>query len=44
MLDSDLIRDIDFELSSICNAGCSVCMRRDNGHYSNFEHTYWTLD
>jgi hypothetical protein len=44
MLDSDLIRDIDFEISSICNAGCSVCMRREHGHFTNFEQTYWSLN
>jgi hypothetical protein len=42
-LDSELIRDIDFELSSICNAGCSVCMRRENGHFTSFDQTYWSL-
>jgi hypothetical protein len=39
---SDLIRFIDFEISSICNAGCSVCPRKHNGHYTQFTQTYWT--
>ena len=42
-LESDLIRDIDFEASSMCNAGCSVCPRRRDGHYTEFTQTYWTL-
>jgi len=41
---SNLIECIDFEISSICNAGCSVCMRRRDGHYSEFKQTYWTID
>jgi hypothetical protein len=41
---SNLITCIDFEISSICNAGCSVCMRRRDGHYSEFTQTYWSLD
>jgi len=41
---SNLITCIDFEISSICNAGCSVCMRRRDGHYSEFSQTYWTID
>ena len=41
---SDLITCIDLEISSICNAGCSVCMRRRDGHYSEFTQTYWSLD
>lgn len=41
---SNLITCIDFEISSICNAGCSVCMRRRDGHYSEFTQTYWTID
>jgi len=44
MLKSSLIRDIDFEVSSLCNAGCSVCMRRRNGHFSEFTQTYWRLE
>jgi hypothetical protein len=43
-LESDLIRDIDFEASSMCNAGCSVCPRRRDGHYTEFTQTYWTLE
>lgn len=39
---SDYIRYIDFEISSLCNAGCPVCPRRHNGHYSEFTQTYWT--
>lgn len=39
---SDLIRFIDFEISSICNAGCSVCPRKFKGHYTEFKQTYWT--
>jgi sulfatase maturation enzyme AslB (radical SAM superfamily) len=41
---SDLITCIDFEISSLCNAGCSVCMRRRDGHYSEFTQTYWSID
>jgi sulfatase maturation enzyme AslB (radical SAM superfamily) len=41
---SNLITCIDFEISSLCNAGCSVCMRRRDGHYSEFTQTYWTID
>ena len=41
---SDFIRYIDFEISSLCNAGCPVCPRRHNGHYSEFTQTYWTID
>ena len=40
---SGLIKMIDFEVSSICNAGCSVCMRRRDGHYSEFVSTYWSV-
>jgi hypothetical protein len=39
---SDLIRFIDFEISSLCNAGCSVCPRKHRGHYTEFTQTYWT--
>lgn len=42
--ESSLIREIDFELSSLCNAGCSVCMRRRDGHYTEFTPTYWSID
>lgn len=42
--DVNLIKVIDFELSSICNAVCPVCGRRDeNGHLTNFVQSYWTL-
>jgi len=41
---SDLIRFIDFEISSICNAGCSVCPRRRFGHFTEFPHTYWSIE
>jgi hypothetical protein len=44
MSETSLIRDIDFEISSICNAGCSVCMRRRDGHYTEFTSTYWSLE
>lgn len=40
----NLITCIDFEISSLCNAGCSVCMRRRHGHFSEFKQTYWTID
>jgi hypothetical protein len=39
---SDLIRFIDFEISSLCNAGCSVCPRKHRGHDTEFTQTYWT--
>ena len=41
---SNLITCIDFEISSICNAGCSVCARRTNGHYNEFTQTYWKFE
>lgn len=41
---SNLITCIDFEISSLCNAGCSVCMRRRDGHYSEFTQTYWSIN
>lgn len=41
---SDFIRYIDFEISSLCNAGCPVCPRRHNGHYSEFTQTYWNIE
>jgi sulfatase maturation enzyme AslB (radical SAM superfamily) len=44
MTKSNLIRDIDFEISSLCNAGCSVCMRRRDGHFTEFNQTYWKLE
>lgn len=37
------IQHLDFEISSICNAGCTVCPRRRFGSYGNFEHTYWSI-
>jgi hypothetical protein len=42
--ETSLIREIDFELSSLCNAGCSVCMRRRDGHYTEFTSTYWSIE
>lgn len=39
-----MIRAIDFELSSICNAGCPVCSRRRYGKFTEFKQTYWTLE
>lgn len=44
MKKSDLIRFIDFEISSICNAGCSVCPRRRFGHFTEFSQTYWSIE
>lgn len=41
---SNLITCLDFEISSICNAGCVVCPRGSGGHYSEFTQTYWTID
>ena len=41
---SNNIKYIDFEISSLCNAGCPVCPRRHNGHYSEFTQTYWSID
>ena len=41
---SDLITCLDFEISSICNAGCSVCPRGTIGHYNQFTQTYWRID
>ena len=41
---SDLIKYIDFEISSLCNAGCSVCPRRMFGHYTEFKQTYWSIE
>lgn len=39
-----MIKSIDFELSSICNAGCPVCSRRRYGKFTEFKQTYWTLE
>lgn len=39
-----MITHLDFELSSICNAGCPVCSRRQYGSYNLFEQTYWKFD
>lgn len=39
-----MITHLDFELSSICNAGCPVCPRRDGGTYNVFDQTYWSLN
>jgi len=39
-----VIKYIDFELSSICNAGCPVCPRREGGNYTSFHQTYWTFE
>ena len=44
MLESDFIKEIDFEVSSICNAGCPVCSRMYQGHYTPFPQTYWSID
>ena len=44
MSKSDSIKFIDFEISSICNAGCSVCPRRSFGHFTEFAHTYWSIE
>jgi len=41
---SDLIRDLDFEVSSLCNAGCPVCMRRERGQFTEFNQTYWKVE
>lgn len=41
---SDLIRDLDFEVSSLCNAGCPVCMRREKGNFTEFDQTYWKIE
>lgn len=44
-MSSDNIRYIDFEISSICNANCPVCVRtNDNGQFEEFKQTYWSLD
>lgn len=39
-----MIKYIDFELSSICNAGCPVCPRREGGNFTSFHQTYWTFE
>lgn len=36
-----MITHLDFELSSLCNAGCPVCSRRQYGQFTPFEQTYW---
>jgi len=41
---SNLITCLDFEISSICNAGCTVCPRGTIGHYNQFTQTYWRID
>jgi sulfatase maturation enzyme AslB (radical SAM superfamily) len=41
---SNLITCLDFEISSICNAGCTVCPRGTIGHYTEFNQTYWRID
>jgi len=38
------ITSLDFELSSLCNAGCPVCPRRRFGTFQEFEQTYWPLE
>jgi hypothetical protein len=43
-IDIKNIKEVDFELSSICNAGCPVCKRRRDGHFSEFKQTYWSLE
>lgn len=39
-----MITHLDFELSSLCNAGCPVCSRRTYGSYNPFEQTYWKFE
>lgn len=39
-----MIDFIDFEISSICNAGCPVCPRRTQGQYEIFPQSYWKLE
>lgn len=39
-----MITHLDFEISSICNAGCPVCSRRQYGSYNPFEQTYWKFE
>ena len=39
-----MITHLDFELSSICNAGCPVCSRRIYGSFNPFEQTYWKFE
>lgn len=43
-LPSSFITRLDFEISSICNAGCSVCPRRHVGNFTNFKQTYWSIE
>ena len=44
LLPSRFITRLDFEISSICNAGCSVCPRRHVGNFTNFKQTYWSIE
>lgn len=39
-----MITHLDFELSSLCNAGCPVCSRRQHGQFAPFEQTYWRFE
>ena len=39
-----MIDFLDFEISSICNAGCPVCPRRTQGQYEIFTHSYWKFE
>ena len=41
---ADLIKQIDFELSSICNAVCPVCPRRIDGRLTDFTQSYYSLE
>ena len=41
---SNLITCLDFEISSICNAGCTVCPRGTIGFYQQFTQTYWRIE
>lgn len=41
---TDLIKHIDFELSSICNAKCPVCPRLIDGQLTNFVQSYYTFE
>lgn len=38
-----MITHLDFEISSLCNAGCPVCPRRDGGIFNKFNQTFWSL-
>ena len=44
MKPSSIIRHIDFELSSLCNAKCPVCPRQEFGQFSDFVQSYTTLE